>query len=89
MPSPKPWVLQIDADVLKEMERIPKDFAKRILSAIRRLPFDPYAGDIQKMQGKENVWRRRIGPYRFFYRLLPTESIILVFHLERRTSTTY
>ena len=89
MPSPGLWVLQIDSDVLKNLERIPKDTARRILQSIKTLPVDPYAGDIQKMHGQENVWRRRIGSYRFFYKLYPSEKIILVFHLERRTSTTY
>ena len=89
MPSPGPWTLQIDPDVLKILERIPKDYTTRILQAIQRLPSDPYAGDIQKMKGEDKVWRRRIGSYRFLYKLFPAERIILVFHLERRTSTTY
>ena len=89
MPSPKPWELQIDSDVVKELRRVPKEFGDRILHAIHQLPSDPYAGDIQKMKGEENVWRRRIGSYRFFYKLLPDQAIILVFHVERRTSTTY
>jgi len=89
MPSPEPWVLRIDPGVLEKMEQIPKGDAKRILRAIKELPLNPYYGDIQKMKGQENVWRQRIGSYRFFYKLFASERIILVFHLERRTSTTY
>ena len=89
MPSPEPWVLRIDPGVLGKMEQIPKGDAQRILRAIRGLPFNPYYGDIQKMKGQENVWRRRIGSYRFFYKLFPSERTVLVFELERRTSTTY
>lgn len=89
MPSPGPWVLRIDPGVLQKLEQIPKGYSKKILRAIKGLPLNPYYGDIQKMKGEENVWRRRIGAYRFFYKLFPRERIILVFHLERRTSTTY
>ena len=89
MPSPDPWALQIDSSVLKALERIPKDLSKKILDAVRMLPLNPHAGDIQKMKGQENVWRRRVGSYRFFYKLFPAERIILVFHVESRTSTTY
>ena len=89
MPPPKPWVLQIEPDVVKAMARIPKDVAKRIFDEMHRLPTDPFAGDVQKLKGRENVWRRRIGSYRIFYKLFTKERVILVFHVERRTSTTY
>ena len=89
MPSPEPWVLRIDPSVLKKLEQVPKRDARRILEEIRGLSLSPYYGDIQKMKGAENTWRRRIGSYRFFYKLFSQERIILVFHLERRTSTTY
>lgn len=89
MSSPKHWVLRIDPDVLKEAGKIPRHDARKIFEALRLLPDNPYFGNIQKMKGQENVWRRRIGSYRLFYKLSPRERIILVFHLERRTSTTY
>lgn len=89
MPLPEPWALQIDPDVLKTVRHLPERDAKRIAAAIKLLPHDPYLGDIQKMKGLENVWRRRVGFYRLFYKLLPREKMILVFRLERRTSTTY
>lgn len=68
---------------------MPRDNAKKILSVIKLLPINPYFGDIQKMKGEDNIWRRRIGSYRIFYKLKLNEKIILVFHLERRTSKTY
>ena len=83
------WVLQIDPRVEKTLKKIPQNNAKRIITVIEQLPTNPYAGDIQKMKGEKNVWRRRIGEYRIFYEIIPTESILNVFHLERRTSTTY
>ncbi len=89
MRSPEHWTLQIDPDVLKTARTIPHHDAEKILHAIKLLPLNPYYGDIQKMKKQENVWRRRIGSYRLFYKLFAREKIILVFHLARRTSTTY
>ena len=89
MPLPRPWVLQIDPGVLKTMQGIPRRDAAKLAAAIKLLPQNPYFGDIQKMKGQENAWRRRVGSYRFFYKLFPDARIVLVFHLERRTSTTY
>ena len=83
------WVLQIDPSVSKTFKKIPQNFTKRIVTAIEALPENPFAGDVQKMAGEKNVWRRRIGEYRFFFEILSQENIIHVFHVERRTTTTY
>ena len=81
--------LQIDSGVFKVLKKIPRHDAEAISGVIRFLPFNPYYGDIQKMKGEENVWRRRVGTYRIFYKIKISEKIILVFKLERRTSKTY
>lgn len=89
MNSKTSWVLQIDSSVPKFLKKIPRNYARRIVTVIDGLPQDPFAGDIQKMKGEKNVWRRRIGEYRVFYEVFPKEYIIHVFHVERRTTTTY
>lgn len=89
MKSKTNWVLQIDPQVPKTLKKTPANITKRIVTVIESLPNDPYTGDIQKMKGEDNVWRRRSGEYRIFYELLPEESIIHVFRVERRTLTTY
>ena len=89
MTSSRAWDLQVDPSVQKVLRKIPPEYAERIIFIIRMLPADPYFGDIQKMKGEENSWRRRAGEYRLFYKILTDERVILVFHLERRTSSTY
>ena len=83
------WDLQIDSSVFKALKRMPRRDTEAISGVIRLLPFGPYYGDIQKMKGEENAWRRRVGVYRIFYKIKVSEKIILVFKLERRTSKTY
>jgi mRNA interferase RelE/StbE len=89
MISNKNWVLQIDSAVFKVLQKMPRKEVKRLLAVIERLPLNPFSGDIQKMKGEENVWRRRVGSYRIFYELILKERIIYVYQIERRTSTTY
>lgn len=89
MNSKKTWVLQIDPGVSKTLKKIPQNYSKRIITIIETLPQDPFAGDIQKMAGEKNVWRRRVSEYRIFFELIPQENIIHVFHVERRTTITY
>ncbi|HEY4474684.1 MAG TPA: type II toxin-antitoxin system RelE/ParE family toxin [Candidatus Paceibacterota bacterium] len=83
------WVLQIDESVHKFLSRIPRKDAQRIISVVSSLPESPFFGDIQKMKGEENVWRRRTGSYRIRYELIPKERVVHVFLIERRTSSAY
>ena len=85
----KNWVLQIDPQVLKILKRFPQKDSNRIVSAVESLSNNPYEGDIQKMKGEKNVWRRRIGSYRIFFELLSEQNIIHVYSVERRTTQTY
>lgn len=89
MNSKTNWDLQVDPAVYKSLKKIPRRDTERILIAIEKLVQNPYGGDIQKMKGEENVWRRRVGEYRVFYEIIPTDEIIHVLHVERRTSKTY
>ncbi|MEK7099102.1 MAG: type II toxin-antitoxin system RelE/ParE family toxin [Patescibacteria group bacterium] len=89
MHSSENWDLQIDSVVFKTLRTLPRRDAEALLVVIRLLPADPYFGDIQKMKGEENTWRRRTGAYRVFYKIKVEEKILLVFRLERRTSKTY
>ena len=89
MISDQNWNLQIDPNVLKFLKKVPHNYTEAILEVIRLLPINPYFGDIQKMKGEGNTWRRRIGAYRIFYKVKIVEKIILVFRVERRTSKTY
>ena len=89
MGSLKNWDIQVDPDVYKTLKRIPRRDTGVILDLIDLLAADPYFGDIQRMKGEINVWRRRIGSYRLFYKVDTKTKIILVFRLERRTSKTY
>jgi len=85
----KSWDLEIDPDFFKELKRVPKGYSKQVLEVVRILPENPFAGDIQKMKGEKNTWRRRVGAYRIFYDIFVEERVIRVFHIERRTSKTY
>jgi mRNA-degrading endonuclease RelE of RelBE toxin-antitoxin system len=89
MRSQENWDLQIDPSVFKILKKIPRHDAEAILKIARLLPLDPYFGDIRKMLGHANAWRRRVGNYRIFYKIKVEGKIILVFHIERRTSKTY
>ena len=85
----KNWELHIDDKVYKALKKFPKQEIKRITQAMRALPDDPYAGDLRKVRGEQDTWRRRIGEYRIFYEVHQTEKRIDVRWVERKGSKTY
>ncbi len=89
MSSRTNWVLQVDGLVYKFLSKIPRQDGERLLRAIQELPIDPFRGDIQKMKGEINVWRRRLGVFRFRYELINSEKVIHIFLAERRSSKSY
>jgi len=56
---------------------------------LRELIYNPYAGDIEKIEGDKDVWRRRIGSYRILYEINENRKLIYVFDIKRRASNTY
>lgn len=89
MNSNENWKLRIKEKVYKSLSKFPEKDRSRLIRAIEDLPLNPYVGDIEKMEGEENVWRRRVGAYRIFYEIKSRERVIYVFRAERRTSKTY
>ena len=83
------WELIVDNIVKKRVKRIPKYDARKLVCVMEELAADPYGGDIEKMEGEENSWRRRVGNYRIFYEIHNSNRIIYIFNLKRRTSNTY
>lgn len=83
------WTVVVDDVAEKQLKRIPRVDAERIRAALREFVVNPYAGDIRKMEGEEDVWRRRIGAYRILYEVRVKARIVSVFDVRRRTSSTY
>jgi len=83
------WDLIIDATVRKQLKRIPRHEAMRIADAIKEMSVNPYAGDVEKMESEQGVWRRRVGSYRIFYEIITEKKLVYIFNIKRRTSKTY
>ena len=83
------WELRIDGIVKKQLDRIPKKQSTRLFGIIQELASNPYAGDIEKMEGTDDLWRRRIGSYRIKYEISGIAKIVHVISVQRRASSTY
>jgi mRNA interferase RelE/StbE len=83
------WDLRVAKSAKKNILSFPKKDKEKIIQAFREFITDPYSGDIEKVGGKENVWRRRIGNYRIIYEIDVKSKSIFIGDIRRRTSTTY
>lgn len=83
------WELHLRKRPKKNISRFPKQDQLYVTIALREISSNPYGGDIAKLEGEKNAWRRRVGAYRIFYELISEEKVISVFRVERRTSSTY
>lgn len=83
------WELQIAKSVKKNLKSFPKKDAVKILSVLEDFCSNPYFGDIEKIEGEENTWRRRVGNYRIIYDIDKKNKIISIRVISRRTSNTY
>lgn len=84
------WRLLVEPTVVKTLRRLPSRDRERVDQTIRSLQLQgPYFGDLKKIHGERNVWRRRVGAYRIFFRIRTGDHTVTVFDVERRASKTY
>lgn len=83
------WVVRIRGKAKKALALFPRKDQEQIIAALGELSSNPYSGDLQKLEGEDNAWRRRIGNYRISYEIIPRDRVVYVFRIERRTSKSY
>lgn len=59
----------------KFIDGLPVNERRRIVDAIERLPD---SGDIKRLQGRDDLFRLRVGPYRVLYTVDNGEFVIYV-----------
>lgn len=89
MNSNEIWRVAVEPPVRKALKRLSKGDHTRIIEAIQSLVNDPYIGDVQKLGGTEDAWRRRVGSYRIFFEISQSDRRVDIFKIERRGSKTY
>jgi mRNA-degrading endonuclease RelE of RelBE toxin-antitoxin system len=83
------WIIIIDARAEKRLRKFPDKDYERIRRIINVMEVDPFFGNVSKLIGKGNSWRRRTGNYRIFYEIYESKKLIYISDIKRRTSSTY
>ncbi|MGD0128820.1 MAG: type II toxin-antitoxin system RelE/ParE family toxin [Terriglobia bacterium] len=85
----KPWRVALAGPAQKSLKGIPSNDRVRIRRAIDKLEANPFVGDVRKLKGGQEGFRRRVGDWRIFFDVYSDEHRVIVTAIERRTSTTY
>ena len=83
------WNVHLPERVDKRIRKFPRRDNIRIVEILRSFEVDPWRGDIVKIKGHDNLWRKRVGDYRIFYSVKAEVKIVEIKEIERRGSKTY
>lgn len=84
-PASERYVVAYDPQALKELAKLDKQVARRILRAVEALADDPRPRGARPLVGFANLWRIRVGNYRAIYRIRDAELVILVLRVAHRS----
>lgn len=80
------WDYKLARQAFKNIKKFPKKEQERIFEVLEGMKADPFSGDIKLMRGEENLYRRRKGNYRIYFRPHQSQHILDVSLIERRSS---
>lgn len=83
------WLVHVAASARKNLKRFPRPDQERVISALNEMGLNPYSGDVQKLGGDANTWRRRVGNYRLIYDVNANRGLVEIRIIKRRVSNTY
>jgi mRNA interferase RelE/StbE len=61
------WEVRLDREVEKALRRMMPELRQRLLKEIEQLQGNPFPPGREKVRGRENEWRLRVGDYRIIY----------------------
>jgi len=85
----KPWLVALAGPAQKSLERVPSEDRVRIRRALDEMERNPFLGDVKKLKGGVEGFRRRVGNWRIFFDVHAAKHLVVVTAIERRTSKTY
>lgn len=82
------YVVEYDPTVVKEVRKLDKPVARRVVRAIDDLAVEPRPPGCRALTGYPGLWRIRVGDYRIVYTIKDTELVVLALRVAHR-STAY
>lgn len=86
MSGPLPFTVEYDPKAFKELAKLDKPIARRILKTVDALSSDPRPSGARPLVGYPDLWRIRIGDYRVIYTIKDAELVVLALRVAHRSS---
>ena len=83
------WNVVVAKAAQKRLAKFPAKDQDKLAAVLVAMEADPFSGDIIKLEGESDRWRRRVGSYRVFFAVDRAAKTVSVNAIVRRTSTTY
>ena len=77
--------VQFHPDVLKQLQRLPRDVFETALQKIIALASDPRPPGAKKLVGGDSDWRVRLGQYRIVYEINDAAQVLTIFTVAKRS----
>lgn len=77
--------IQFHPDVLKQLQRLPRQELETALRAIIRLSHNPRPTGAKKLVGSRDDWRIRFGQYRIVYAIDDEAGDVTIFVVAKRS----
>jgi len=84
--TPVPYAVQYDRQAVKELKKIDKSVARRILRAVDALGVDPRPTGSRPLVGHPDLWRIRVGDHRVIYTVRDSELLVLALRVAHRSA---
>jgi mRNA interferase RelE/StbE len=79
----RPYAAEFTDRALRDVDRLDRPLADRILTAIARYA-DTGEGDVKRLQGTDREWRLRVGDWRVLFTLQQAPRLMLVIRVVAR-----
>ena len=79
----KPWEVRWLVGALRDLRRLDRALADRILEALGALA-EEHRGDVRKLKGETERWRLRVGDYRVIFTFDDDSHAIVVLEVRHR-----
>lgn len=84
MSDPRPYEVAYDPKVVKELKKLDRTVARRVMRAVDALSTDPRPASSAPLVGHADVLRLRVGDYRVIYAVRDAELVVLALRVGHR-----
>ena len=78
------FVVEYDPKAVKELTKLDKPVARRVVKAVGALSADPRPSGVRALVGYPNLWRIRVGDYRVIYEIHDRILRVIVINVGHR-----